>query len=138
MRYKQSAGKIFQALASSASGDIPKISQDPFSAKEIDKVYFAYPQFLLECLDEQVRKKLYLPWEEPGKFEALRLHLAITHHWRLEEVRLLKVDELLDLLRPDLMALQLDSADVQSILERLDDLAELPIREDLLARSQRD
>ncbi|HDS1727699.1 TPA: hypothetical protein QEM47_000412 [Pseudomonas putida] len=134
MRYEQSAGKLLEALANGAPSGIREISRDPFLGDQINKLYYAYPWFLLECLDKQLRAKLYLPWEDPERFEPLRLHLAITHHWRLEEVRLLKDDELLDLLRPELMALQLESADVQNILERLDDLVAQPIHQDLQGR----
>lgn len=136
MRYKRSAGKLLETLANEAPSGIREISQDPFLGDQINKLYYAYPWFLLECLDKQLRARLYLPWEKPEKFEPLRLHLAITHHWRLEEARRLEDGELLDLLRPELMALQLEPSDVQSILERLDDLVAPPILQDLQARTR--
>lgn len=136
MRHIPSAGKRFEDLASRAPDDIREISRDPFLGDQINKLYYAYPWFLLECLDEHLRKKLYLPWEQPGRFEALRLHLALTHHWRPEDVRSLEEHELLELLRPELMAIRLDPADVQSVVDRLDNLLDGQIHQDLLKRSQ--
>lgn len=136
MRYQQSAGELLEALANKAPSGIREISRDPFLGDQINKLYYAYPLFLLECLDKQLRARLYLPWEEPERFEPLRLHLALTHHWRLEEVRSMKEHELLELLRPELMAIRLDPADVQSVVDRLDNLLDGQIHQDLLKRSR--
>ena len=136
MRQIPSAGKRFEAWANKAPSDIREISRDLFLGEQINKLYYAYPWFLLECLDEQLRKKLYLPWEQPERFEAVRLHLALTHHWRPEEVRSMGEHELLELLRPELMTIRLDPADVQSVVDRLDNLLDDQIHQDLLKRSR--
>lgn len=134
MRLKQSAGKQLEALANKAPDEIPQISRDPHLATHINRLYYAYPLFLLARLDERLRAELYLPWEDPEEFEPLRVHLAVTHHWHLEDVRQMPQEKLLTLLRPELMALELSSAEVQSIVEKLDDLDVPLIHEDLKKR----
>lgn len=138
MRYEQSAGKLLEALANEAPSGFRVISRDVFFGEQINRLHYAYPWFLLQCLNEHWRDQLYLPWEEPEGFEPLRLHLAVTHHWRLDEVRQLKDGELLDLLRPELMTLQLEAADVRSIFERLGDLDVPEIYQDLKSRTQQE
>ncbi|WP_449432324.1 hypothetical protein [Pseudomonas putida] len=135
MRYNQSAGDYLQSLANEAPTDIQKISRDLDVGDQINRLHHGYQRFLLESLNQRMRAKLYLPWEKVESFEPLRVHLAVTHHWRIEDVRLMEEGELVELLRPELMTLQLSSVDVKSILEKLGDLNVPMIRDDLQART---
>jgi hypothetical protein len=135
MRYNQSAGDYLESLANEAPNDVQKISRDLDVGDHINRLHYGYQRFLLESLNQQMHAKLYLPWEKVEQFEPLRVHLAVTHHWRIEDVQLMKEGELVELLRPELMSLRLDSDDVQSILEKLGDLDVPMIREDLQART---
>ncbi|WHL26664.1 hypothetical protein QJS63_18230 [Pseudomonas juntendi] len=135
MRYNQSAGDYLQSLANEAPAGMQIISRDLDVGDHVNRLHYGYQRFLLEALDARMHAELYLPWEKVEKFEALRVHLAVTHHWRIEDVQLMKEGELVELLRPELMSLQLDPGDVQSILGMLGDLNVPMIREDLQART---
>lgn len=135
MNYKLNASRQLNELASKAPSNVPQVTKNTRFNNEENKLYYAYPRFLLRLLNDQLRQQLFFPWETPGELEPLHLHLAITHHWKLEEAREAGEDDLLNLLRPELMAVRIARADVQAILESLGDIPAEAIRNDLLARS---
>lgn len=136
MRYKKSAKYLWQHCINDADGKAISISTDPFVGRNHDSIYHAYPRFLLRWLNEQLREDLYLPWEQVEGFEPLYVHIANTHHWRLNEVRQMKLkeDELLDFLRPELRHLTLAQAVIDALLQESGDVLPQEVKADLLLR----
>lgn len=134
MRYKMSAADQLQLIASKAPSDIPAISSDPFFGEQINRLYFAYPRFLLERLYDELLERLYFPWERVEGNEPLYIHIANTHHWRLSEVRQMKEDELLEILRPQIREVLLSSDEVDQVLKQTGDLMPSEMKADLKAR----
>lgn len=136
MRYKMSAKLLWQVCIADADGKAISISTDPFVGRSHDSIYHAYPRFLLRWFNEQLRENLYLPWEQVEGFEPLYVHIANTHHWRLNEVRQMKLeeDELLNFLRPELRHLTLEQAVIDAVLQESGDALPREVKADLLRR----
>lgn len=135
MRYKMSAQNLYNSLRSSVPKDIPSISRDPHWGDLVDQVYYVYPRFLLHRLNQHVCDQLYFPWEKPSGFEPLCVYLTTTHQWDLKAARKLSEDELIDILRPELKALRLDSADVLGFVAAAGDCAGEDLLQDLRSRA---
>lgn len=134
MRYQMSAANQFQSIANAAGVTAPSISDHPFFGGQIDRIYHAYPRFLLLRLEEEIRQKLYFPWEKVGSRQPLYVHISTTHHWGLEQVRQLDDDDLLEILRPEIQKLRIAAPDVEEILGTLGELMPSEIAADLRAR----
>lgn len=138
MRFKTSAANQFQSIANATGATIPSISSHPYSAYQINQVYYAYPRFLMARLEAEILEQLYFPWEKVGDREPLYVYISTTHHWPLAEVRQMDEAQLLEILRPEIQKLRLSAQDAEEILRVFGDLMPADLRKDIESRVDRD